>query len=128
MSSEESQLPPAHCKTLHYQQVSPNQAPFMLLPLFWVMECSPFSSRVSVSYSILLSHVQTVLAFRWYWDSSSQGRNPRLGAQCEIQTPFSSERSTIVIILQYLGHLSRNVSQLHRISAPFSFVVVSLYF
>lgn len=128
MSSEESQLPPAHCKTLHYQQVSLNQAPFMLLPLFWVMECSPFSSRVSVSYSILLSHVQIMLAFRCYWDSSSQGRNPRLGAQCEIQTPFSSERFTIVIILQYLGHLPRSVSQIHRISAPFSFVVVSLYF
>ena len=78
--------------------------------------------------SILLSHVQIMLAFRCYWDSSSQGRNPRLGAQCEIQTPFSSERFTIVIILQYLGHLPRSVSQIHRISAPFSFVVVSLYF
>lgn len=122
-------LPPAHCKTLHYhQQVCLNQAPFMLLPLFWVMECSPFSSRVSVSYSIPLSHVQIMLAFRCYWDSSSQGRTPRLGAQCEIQTPFSSEKSAVVIILPYLGHLPRSVSQLHHISAPFSFLVVSLYF
>lgn len=127
VSSEESKLP-LLTKTLHLSStgVCFNQAP-VLLPLFWVMECSPFSSRVSVSIHPFLRMCK-LCGLQMLWDSSSQGRTPRLGAQCEIQTPFSPERATVVIILPYLGHLSRSVSQLHHISAPFSFVVVSLYF
>ena len=194
VSSEESQLPPAHWKTLHYQQVSLNQTPFILFPLFWVMKCSLFSSRISFLLHPTLSCANcagfrgqslkrlpamwetwvrslgwqdplqkemaahsSILAWRIPWmeepggiqstGSQRVGHNwatslhfqmwlgfvlPWQGSQAGSPVwdlnPFLLGEICSCDILPYVGHLPRSVSQLQCISAPFSCVVVSLYF
>ena len=78
-------------RLLKIQQMSLTQPPFILFPLFWVMEHAPFSSGVSVSYQPSCSPICKLcwpLKRDVIGAESSQCRNPRLGSPMWSSNPL----------------------------------------